>query len=174
MVAVSGRLIGEQLRDRTPNGAAWVVGSSRQVAAGLGIGIMIAGLYFLVAIVTVRLGVHVGRGPLAKMATTNGAPQIAWLIAALILAPPFEELLFRGILYGGYRRSFGPTTAAVLTTFIFCLLHTTEVIHFLPGLIGIVGVALGALWLRLHSSAIGPAVAVHFGYNVVLASTLLL
>jgi len=174
ILLASPPLIGAQLRDRTPVGAAWVPGSSKDIAQGAGIGMLIAALYITVAIICERLGVHGETGPIAKMAVSHGAPRIAWLVAALILAPPFEELLFRGILYGGYRRSFSPVLSAVLTTFIFCFLHVTEFIHFLPGLLGITGLALGALWIRLRAAAIGPAVAMHFGYNAVVALTLLL
>ena len=49
------------------------------------------------------------------------------------------------------------------------MLHVTEVIHFFPALLAIVAMALLALRMRLRYSAIGPAVAVHFGYNAVIA-----
>ena len=80
-----------------------------------------------------------------------------------------EELLFRGVLYGGYRQSLGPRKAAVLVTLIFCLLHVPEVLHLPVAMLGIAGLALTALWMRLRASAIGPAIAVHFSYNGVLA-----
>jgi len=48
-------------------------------------------------------------------------------------------------------------------------MHITEMIYFWPSAIGITGLALAALWMRLRSGAIGPAVAVHFGYNAVIA-----
>jgi len=88
---------------------------------------------------------------------------------ALLVAPVVEELLFRGVVYGGYRSSYGPVRAALLTTTVFWLLHLTEMIYFWPSMIGVAGLAIAALWFRLRSAAIGPAVAVHFGYNAVLA-----
>jgi hypothetical protein len=103
------------------------------------------------------------------MSMTKGLPQILWIIMALFLAPPLEELLFRGVLYGGYRKSLGATGAAWLTTSIFAFLHIGEVIHFLPALLAIVTMALLALRMRLRYSAIGPAIAVHFGYNAMVA-----
>ncbi|HEV2395155.1 MAG TPA: CPBP family glutamic-type intramembrane protease [Verrucomicrobiae bacterium] len=59
--------------------------------------------------------------------------------------------------------------AATLTTVIFCLRHLTEVIHYPAAAIGIGTMALAALWFRLRSAAIGPAVATHLGYNGLLA-----
>jgi hypothetical protein len=110
----------------------------------------------------------------AKMAMTPGFPRVLWMLAVLAVAPFIEELLFRGVLYGGYRRSFGPAGAAVLSTFIFWLLHITESIHFLPAMLAIAVLALLALWFRLRSAAIGPAIAVHLGYNAMLALLVIL
>ena len=107
-------------------------------------------------------------GPIATMATSPGLPQFLWVISALVLAPPIEELLFRGVLYGGYRKSFGAVIAGLLTTMIFCVLHLQELIYVLPAAFGIIGVALAALWFRLRFAAIGPAIAVHFAYNAVV------
>jgi membrane protease YdiL (CAAX protease family) len=91
-----------------------------------------------------------------------------FLIAALLLAPPFEEMLFRGVLYAGYRRSLGAGKAAFLTTTIFVVLHLTEALAYWPSIIAITAMALLALRMRLRSSAIGPAVALHFGYNLMM------
>ena len=95
--------------------------------------------------------------------------QILWLIMVLVFAPFIEELLFRGVMYGGYRSSLGPVRAAILSTLIFWILHITEMIYFWPSMLGIGGLAMVALFFRLRSAAIGPAVAVHLGYNGLLA-----
>jgi hypothetical protein len=107
--------------------------------------------------------------PMITMATTPGLPQLVWVFTAVALAPPVEELLFRGILYGGYRKSLGPAAAAALTTFIFVLLHINELVHEPLATFVIGGLALLALWRRLRSNAIGPAIAVHVGYNTMIA-----
>ena len=72
-----------------------------------------------------------------------------------------------------YRRSFGAAWAAITTIGIFVALHLPETIHFTPASIGIAGLAATALWMRLRTGAIGPAIAVHFAYNLVIASTVL-
>ena len=92
----------------------------------------------------------------------------------LLFSPLIEECLFRGILYGGYRRSFGPLWAAVLSTGIFWVLHISEMIHYWPAMVAIALLALVALSQRLKFGAIGPAVAVHLGYNgIVVLGTVL-
>jgi len=112
-------------------------------------------------------------GPLTRMAMTPGLAQWLWLAMALILAPPIEELLFRGVLYGGYCKAIGAKGAAILTTCIFGVLHITEVIYSVLAALGILALAVAALWMRLRSGAIGPAVACHFAYNAVVAGSML-
>lgn len=169
MIWLSYTLVKAALRDTSETGAAWVLGRRRDIAKGLVIGIFIALIFFVPGTVLRPQIDKDSLGPLTRMSITPGLSQIAWVIMALVLAPPLEELLFRGVLYGGYRKSLGPTRAAWLTTTIFTLLHITEAIHYLPALIAIASMALVALRMRLRSAAIGPAIAVHFGYNFVIS-----
>lgn len=158
-----------QFNDVSPTGPAWVRGSWREITKGLGLGILVALLWILLSSTLGRQQSEEESSPMTRMAMTPGFGQIVWVITAILLAPPVEELLFRGILYGGYRKSFGPSVAATLTTVIFVLLHFTELIHLPLAVFALGGLALAALWRRLQSSAIGPAIAVHIGYNSVIA-----
>lgn len=169
MVAASFYRVEQSLKDNSPTGAAWVRGSLKDIARGCGLGTLCAIVFLLIASVPSFQPTHITPGPLTRMGSTPGLPQIVWLILALLLAPPIEELLFRGVLYAGYRQSLGPRRAAILVTFIFCLLHVPEVLHFPIAMLGIAGLALTALWVRLRARAIGAAIAVHFSYNGVLA-----
>ena len=49
------------------------------------------------------------------------------------------------------------------------VLHLPVILVFPPNLLGLAALALATLWSRLRNSAIGPAVALHMGYNAVLA-----
>lgn len=57
----------------------------------------------------------------------------------------------------------------MLTTSIFWVLHLTEIARLPIGGVGIAGAAIATLWMRVRSSAVGPAIATHFGYNGTLA-----
>lgn len=162
------------LKDNNPTGAAWVRGSWLDIAKGLVSGILTS----VLAIVVIReFGFHPHlfreMSPLVRMSETPGFPQIIWVISAVLLAPPIEELLFRGILYGGYRKSMGAIAATIITTIIFVSLHIGELLHQPMGTFGIASLALVALWQRLRSKAIGPAIATHFGYNLTIVLTTL-
>src|SRR5437879_2594066 len=153
MLWTSRSLPREALSDGSPVGAAWTVGSSKQIVQGLGFGTLVG---LTIAIVFAHQAGHRAFGPVKT-------------IAAVALAPPVEELLFRGLLYGGYRRLFGPVWAAVLTTILDCLGHIGQIVHSPLAAVGITVMGLAALWFRLCSAAIGPAVAAHFGYNAAIA-----
>lgn len=162
-------LVRRELTDRSPTGAAWALGAPKDLAKGLGLGLIIAVGYLILLAPAAKHLTEKDLGPLSTMAVTKGFPQMAWIVVAVLLVPGPEELLFRGVMYGGYRRSFGPTIAAVLTTTIFVLLHITEWSHFPPAALAITGLALATLFMRLRSGAIGPAIALHLMYNSVIA-----
>ena len=170
MVAISVALARPHLRDRSPIGAAWVPGSPKAIGQGLVVGIVTGALFCALTIALPSRHAETTLDAVAKMAVTPGLSQILWLGMAIILAPLIEELLFRGILYGGYRKSFGALWAGVTTTLLFVLLHITQFVDYWPAMLGITALAMTALALRLRSAAIGPAIAVHFGYNAVIAA----
>jgi membrane protease YdiL (CAAX protease family) len=154
-----------------PNGAAWRFGNANQIALGLAAGAVIGAAYLaLAAAFGPQLGT-VEAGPLGRMAVTPGMQQMAWTALALVLAPPIEELVFRGVLYGGLRNSWGAAWSGVVTSLVFVMLHGTEIVRFWPAVFGVSAVAVATIWIRLRTGAIGPAVALHFAYNAALAAT---
>lgn len=142
-----------------PTGAAWVLGSKDAIIKGVGIGMLIAfASHFILH--------FFGRDhSFPRMEFTFGAPQIIYMIAGVFLAPPIEEMLFRGLLFGGFCQSFGLDRAAIGTTAIFVLLHVFQLIDQPLAVFGITAAAIAALWMRVRHRAIGAAIAVHFGYN---------
>jgi len=67
---------------------------------------------------------------------------------AVVAAPLFEELLFRGLLYGALLRRMGPRTAAVLTSAAFALFH--QRLELLAPIL-VVGLALNWVYVRTGS-----------------------
>ena len=168
VLMLSLRRIRPQLNDTSPTGAAWVVGSLRQILSGFGIGALVALGYVVLGSLFPPAG-ETEPGPLARMGMTPGLPQLIWVTVAVLFAPLIEECLFRGVMYGGYRRSLGPVWAAILSTFLFWILHIMEMFGYWPAMLGIFTLAATALWYRLRCRAIGPAVALHTGYNAIIA-----
>jgi len=164
-VLMSSALVPNHLKDTSPNGAAWVRGSWRAIAQGFAIGVFVGACTYVLG---TMLQTHVDDrnvAPMTRMALTPGLLRLISGLTVLLFAPLVEELLFRGVLYGGYRKSFGPIWAAVLTTSLFLLLHLPGMTHPIPTLVGVIGFSAVALWCRLRAAAIGPAIAVHVGCN---------
>jgi membrane protease YdiL (CAAX protease family) len=176
-IAVVWMVLGMELpvADTSPTGPAWVRGPWRNVAKGLMAGIILASLWVLLMMsFGHRSESDHELSPMARMATEGGMGRIIWVITALFLAPPVEELLFRGVFYAGYRKSFGAAVATFVTTAVFVGLHFPEFVYQPLAIIAITGLSLVTLSLRLRFNAIGPSIAAHFGYNAVVASLLFL
>ena len=172
-LSLAALILRRGLRDRSGQGGAWVSGSSAAMFQSIGLGVAAAFFYLSFPLFFMPPPVGAEVGPLAKMATQGGIGQIIWVITAVILAPPIEELLFRGIILGGLNRSWGIVWGVVICNLLFVLTHIAELIHYIPAFAGLTLLSLIATRQRLTYQAIGPAIAAHVGYNGTLAVTLL-
>ena len=100
-------------------------------------------------------------GPAAAVAVT--------LVASVVLAPAFEEIIFRGVLYGSLRARFGVWPAVVMSAAIFALAHGY-------GAAGFASVFLsGALWAWSYerTRSLLPGMIAHMANNAAVGLTLL-
>jgi len=143
------------------------LGSRRALALGLLAGAALVLVYFPV-VTGLLFPPEPDRtpGPVSQMALSPGWQRWLWTSMALLVAPPVEELLFRGALQAGFARSWGWRPAALVTTALFVSLHYSEFRTYLPAAGALVGLSMLTLWLRRRSGALGPAVAAHAGYNL--------
>lgn len=100
-------------------------------------------------------------------------------VTAVLLAPFFEELLFRGVLLKALLRH-GRRLAIVVSAFLFTAIHIpglsredilASALVVLPPLFGL-GIGLAIITLR--TGRLGPAIFLHSGWNLLAASVLLL
>ena len=99
---------------------------------------------------------------------------------AVLGAPIFEELFFRGLTFGAVEKRFNRWAAFVVSTVLFTLLHAQPASTWLGlGLmlvhIGVLGVTFGLL--RLVTGRLGPSIVAHMTVNgfatlVVLATSI--
>lgn len=63
--------------------------------------------------------------PIAELFVGSDSNAIVWLIAtfAVVVAPAFEELLFRGLAYPAFKRRCGALAGAVIVSVVFALIH---------------------------------------------------
>ena len=99
-------------------------------------------------------------------------PRVAGIVAAAVavLAPLWEEVLFRGLLLRSLHRRLGAAPAVLLSSAAFGALHAQPGRGIALVLVtGALGVALALVTLR--AGRLGPAIATHAAYN---ATTVLL
>ncbi|HEV8551073.1 MAG TPA: CPBP family intramembrane glutamic endopeptidase, partial [Polyangiaceae bacterium] len=91
-----------------------------------------------------------------------------WLTAlAVVAAPLFEEFIFRGILYRGFRRSFRAPLAAFMSAVVFALVHPAA--SALPVFV----MALLAALVYERFRWLFVPIATHMTYNAVMVGTAL-
>jgi membrane protease YdiL (CAAX protease family) len=89
----------------------------------------------------------------------------AVMLFGIVLAPIFEEMLFRGFLFPLLARSVGPWLGIVLTAVPFALLHGAQN-HWAwqpVVLIGVAGIAFG--YVRYRTGSTTSAFLMHSAYN---------
>ncbi len=99
--------------------------------------------------------------------TWAGALALAY---ALVGAPVFEELLFRGLGLAALRPRLGTAGAALLTALLFGVLHGADP-QAVPPLFAL---GLGLAWLRLRSGSLLPPLLLHAANNGIVVLALLL
>jgi membrane protease YdiL (CAAX protease family) len=91
------------------------------------------------------------------------------VLGAVLFAPVFEELVFRGLLYGSLRSRFKWPAAAVASALVFGLAHGYGPAGFASVL------ASGLLWAYLYerTGSLLPGIIAHVVNNLAVAVTLL-
>jgi len=112
-----------------------------------------------------------GSNPLLEMVLSNSSPMALLLLAstALLLAPLFEETLFRGLLLPVLARHWGRGWGVVLSAACFALAHLS-----LGELVPLFVLGLGLGWLRLQSGRLGTCALMHSLWNGFTFANLLL
>ncbi|MEB3173099.1 MAG: CPBP family intramembrane glutamic endopeptidase [Cyanobacteriota bacterium] len=112
-----------------------------------------------------------GSNPLLEMVLTSSSPLPLLLLAstALVLAPLFEETLFRGVLMPVLAQHWGAAWGVVLSAACFALAHLS-----LGELVPLFVLGLGLGWLRLQSGRLASCALMHSLWNGLTFANLLL
>jgi membrane protease YdiL (CAAX protease family) len=74
-----------------------------------------------------------------------------------------EEILFRGIVLGGLRRTFPDGAAIAVSAAMFATIHLSPVAFIHTGALGLV---FG--WLTVRTSSLWPAILLHTAWNTTM------
>ena len=112
-----------------------------------------------------------GSNPLLELVLTAGDPIAlgCFGFTAVVLAPLFEETLFRGVLLPVLARRWGAWAGVAMSALTFALAHLS-----LGELLPLLLLGLGLGWLRLRSGRLAPCVLMHALWNGLTFSNLLL
>jgi membrane protease YdiL (CAAX protease family) len=88
----------------------------------------------------------------------------AWAVVGICVMPGvFEELAFRGVIFGALQRVLGSTEALIVSALMFAILHLA--VPSMPHLF-VMGLALG--WLRIRTGSLLPGMLTHFTHNLLV------
>ena len=87
------------------------------------------------------------------------------VLAAVVLAPFMEELLFRGLIYGRLRRHFRPLLAAIVTAIAHSVIHLDK-----ASVIGLILVFVFFGWLYERLQTLWAPVIAHATHNALVLS----
>lgn len=87
---------------------------------------------------------------------------VAVAVVMVAVVPPLaEEIAFRGLIYGGLRRSLTPSEAMIVSSFAFAIMHLS-----VPMLITHFPLGLYLCWLRRRSDSLWPGIFAHACHNL--------
>lgn len=148
------------------SGAIWP--QSQPLATGILRSVSLGGLAALGAVVYVRLLNFLPQGQIWKQDAQlnpflSRADRPVWVcILAIVAAPVFEELLFRGLIFQVFWRTTGPTLAILGSAAVFALVHPP--VSAIP--VFILGIA-AAISFRKSGFLLAP-VLTHAIYNTIV------
>jgi membrane protease YdiL (CAAX protease family) len=188
VLALGGQYIGNLL-------VLWLL-KTRRRKASIGFSIEPRDTYYIGLGLALQLGLALLLLPLAERLFPDGRPpqqvaealanldgsmllKVSLIVAAVVLAPVTEELLFRGVLLRAIEPR-GKALAIGVSAAVFSAVHVigldqerilASAVVVLPPIFAL-GVLLG--WITLRTGRLGPAIFIHSGWNLLAALVLLL
>jgi membrane protease YdiL (CAAX protease family) len=95
--------------------------------------------------------------------------RVAIACVAALSAPLVEEVVYRGVVFGGLQRSLGGRAAVVLVSLLFLAVHVPQ---YWGGWAGLTMLALLSLTLTILRAATGsilPSMVLHYAFNGIQA-----
>jgi membrane protease YdiL (CAAX protease family) len=102
------------------------------------------------------------------IALSEGTPLalLLFLTAAIITAPLFEEIIYRGYLYSVFRTFKGRIFTIFFIALLFCVVHIDQLWGDPLAIVLIFIMGLSVTLLRALTGSIFPGIVAHYSYNV--------
>lgn len=105
--------------------------------------------------------------PIGKLMSSSQGMLLFAIIA--FLGSPFEEIFFRGFLFGHLQTRLGSLAAIVLTSLLFAVVHAFQLGGDLPSIALILVVGTALTLQRYYTRSTIPGIITHGIYNSILA-----
>jgi len=102
---------------------------------------------------------------LIKILKSSQTAMILVVIIATFSAPLIEEIVYRGILYSAFQRTFGVAAAVFSITMLFAVVHVPQYYPSYSTIILIFILSLILTLVRVKTDNLLPCVALHFVFN---------
>ena len=102
---------------------------------------------------------------LTKMLESSRAAALVTAALATLTAPLVEEVVYRGVLYPAFRKSFGAGASVALVTLTFALIHVPQYWPSYGTIIAITMLSLTLTLVRAFTKNLLPCVVIHTIFN---------
>jgi ABC-2 type transport system permease protein len=135
-------------------------GAGRAAITGLGVGVLAGALGIGYAVAVKTLGLW---SEFKVASAVNEQGSVAWIFLLTVLAAPlFEEFIFRGLIFGGMRRSLRAPLAMAASAAIFAIVHPP------PSMLPVFVLGLGAAFVYERSKMLLAPMLTHAVYNAMV------
>lgn len=137
-------------------------------------------IWYIFAITAIVLGIgagvtsYFGEQENEFLRILNSSRNIVFLVAFLgtFTAPIVEEVIYRGVMYSAFQRTFNTTAAVIFVTFLFTLVHALQYDLLSVSIVGLLSLILTLI--RAYTNNLLPCIALHFVFNGVQSLFLVL
>lgn len=106
----------------------------------------------------------------------RSSPQAVYVVAflATFTAPIVEEVVYRGVLYSAFQRTFNVIVAVILVTLIFAIVHVRQYYPDFATIISILLLSLLLTLIRVKTDNLLPCIIFHTVFNGIQSLLLLM
>ncbi|MCD9189374.1 MAG: CPBP family glutamic-type intramembrane protease [Pyrinomonadaceae bacterium] len=134
---------------------------------------IILGVFFIFAAV-ISVFFPEQENELTKILASSRAAVFVVAFMATFSAPLVEEVIYRGIVYSGFRKTFNVPVAVIVTTVLFAGVHYPQYWGSWGTIILITTLSLILTFIRVRSDNLLPCVVLHFIFNGIQSVVLIL
>lgn len=169
VIFLSIRLMKNSLRRTRYVDAAWVLGPVPELLNGAVVGILTFIALFGLNVLLLS-GEAAENSFVENQIALNASLGMTFVLminsVRFLISSPIEEMLFRGVVLGGFSKSFGKPVGVLASTIFFVAIHFP--FDGWDDIYTYVGLSLVTISLRFKTGAIGPSIACHIAYNFVV------